>query len=81
MTHAGEIYKAMNENKLTDSEASPLEAEINEDEVVRAILRTKANRAAGPDLIPPEFYKTFATMIAPYLHQVFNEASKLSGKS
>ena len=74
VTHAGEIYKAMNENKLTDSEASPLEAEINEDEVVRAILRTKANRAAGPDLIPPEFYKTFATMIAPYLHQVFNEA-------
>jgi hypothetical protein len=46
--------------------------QLHEDEVRKVLLRTKINKAAGPDGITPRTLKIFANELTPVLTRLFN---------
>ena len=49
-----------------------LEGDITEPEVYTAVRALKNGKAAGPDGIIGEFFKTSATLVVPFLVKLFN---------
>ena len=49
-----------------------LEGDITEPEVYTAVRALKNGKAAGPDGIIGEFFKTSATLVVPFLVKFFN---------
>ena len=56
-----------------NDDIAALECDITEGEVYETIRMLKNGKAAGPDLIIGEFFKTFATHVVPFLAQYFNK--------
>ena len=76
-TRPAEKYRMLNvlgRNALTNDEASKCEGDISGSEVFKVLRNLPRNKAPGPDLIPNEYYKTFGTLEAPVLAEVYNEA-------
>ncbi|XP_055011901.1 myotubularin-related protein 5-like [Boleophthalmus pectinirostris] len=59
---------------LEDSDKTKLESDLSLSEIDNAIRKMKSGKAPGPDGYPIEFFKTFASKLAPLLLKVFRES-------
>jgi exonuclease III len=62
--------------RLDDEERELLDRDIEAQEVLDAIRTAPNGSAPGPDGITFEFYKRFATILAPALARLYNESRK-----
>jgi hypothetical protein len=70
---AEKLFAKLRERKLSNQDRDRIEGEITVDEVLDAIAHLAPRKSPGPDSIPPEFYRRFATMLAPDMADMYNE--------
>ena len=62
---------------LDEEAVAALDANITLDEVKLAIAQSPNNKAPGPDGFGAEYYKAFATSLAPLMLRMFNNSKEL----
>uniref|UniRef100_A0A8C6PVC2 Reverse transcriptase domain-containing protein n=1 Tax=Nothobranchius furzeri TaxID=105023 RepID=A0A8C6PVC2_NOTFU len=70
-----QYYKKLShlQSWLKSHEAEGLDLPITEAEIRKAIASMKNGKSPGYDGLPVEYYKTFADIAAPILHEVYQE--------
>ena len=70
---AERLFAKLRERQLSKKDRESIEGKITVDEVLGAIAQLAVGKSPGPDGIPPEFYRTFATLLAEDLTAMYNE--------
>jgi hypothetical protein len=70
---AEKLFAKLRERKLSAVDRDRIEGVITVEEVLEAIANLASRKSPGPDGVPPEFYRRFATMLAPDLADMYNE--------
>ena len=70
---AERLFAKLRERQLSDRDRESIEGKITVEEVLGAIAQLAIGKSPGPDGIPPEFYRTFATLLADDMTAMFNE--------
>uniref|UniRef100_A0A7S2JT45 Reverse transcriptase domain-containing protein n=1 Tax=Haptolina brevifila TaxID=156173 RepID=A0A7S2JT45_9EUKA len=59
------LFAKLRKRKLSKKNSNSIEGTITETEVLEAIAYLAPRKSPGPDGVPPEFYRRFATPVAP----------------
>ena len=70
---AEKLLAKLRERPLSARDRKSIEGAISEEEVLEAIAQLATGKSPGPDGVPPEFYRRFATLLAGDLASVYNE--------
>ena len=77
MDTLGKLMASLRQNTLTKEEAAKCEGDLTVSEVFAVMKNLPRNKATGPDGLPNEYYKTFATLEVTELTKVYNEAHNI----
>ena len=64
------LFAKLREKRLSKKDSDSIEGAITETEVLEAIAHLAPRKSPGPDGVPPEFYRRFATLVAPDLADI-----------
>jgi hypothetical protein len=70
------LLNKLREQPLSKKDSESIEGKIKEEEVLEAIAHIAPRKSPGPDGIPPEFYRRFATMLSTDMTEMYNECLK-----
>ena len=73
----GKLMASLRQHTLTKEEAAKCEGDLTASEVFAVMKNLPRNKATGPDGLPNEYYKTFATLEVTELTKVYNEAHNI----
>ncbi|XP_069059370.1 vomeronasal type-2 receptor 26-like [Pleurodeles waltl] len=69
-----EFLSAITLPRLTAAQRSALEEPLELSEIQASIHELSAGRTPGPDGLPADFYKTFASILGPHLLRVYEDS-------
>ena len=72
-----DFFQSLQLPALSSEDASSLDGNISEIEIIQAITLMNSGRAPGPDGFSIEFYKKFSVQLSPLLCKVYAEALQL----